>query len=143
MLIKSLLSGLINAIHYSLLLWTDVLNYSWYRIVLIVYLITLLQPKKYPHLKWRKSTQISKVFPAQYFLRRISIKWCDCLILNMFLLIILCNYFNFTSSITWQLQSMGIWESLIPNSLFQIIYRCILWRRAFLKILLKIKIDDT
>lgn len=31
MLIKSLLSGLITAIHYSLLFWTDVLNYSWYR----------------------------------------------------------------------------------------------------------------
>lgn len=28
MLIKSLLSGLISVIHYSLLFWTDVLNYS-------------------------------------------------------------------------------------------------------------------
>ena len=28
MLIKSLLSGLINVIYYSLLFWTDVLNYS-------------------------------------------------------------------------------------------------------------------
>lgn len=30
-LIKSLLSGLISVFHYSLLFWTDVLNYSWHR----------------------------------------------------------------------------------------------------------------
>lgn len=29
MLIKSLLSGMISITHYSLLFWTDVLNYSW------------------------------------------------------------------------------------------------------------------
>lgn len=96
MLIKSLLSGLISVIHYSLLFWTDVLNYSWYTADILFDHIT--SSLKISTLEINtEHADFQSVFLARHFLVWSSPNGCDCLILDMFLLIILCNYFNFRS----------------------------------------------